>query len=59
VTALLLLALLLLALFARLPLPVIPAKAGIQPLLLTPEKLDPSFRWDDGIKDDGRRGMTA
>jgi hypothetical protein len=33
-------------------LPVIPAKAGIQPLLLAPEKLDPSFRWDDEPKDD-------
>jgi hypothetical protein len=32
-------------------MPVIPAKAGIQRLLVSREKpksLDPSFRWDDG-----------
>jgi hypothetical protein len=29
---------------------VIPAKAGIQLLLDGDEKLDPSFRWDDGIR---------
>ena len=33
--------------WTRIPLPVIPAKAGIQ-FLISPQTLDPSLRWDDG-----------